>query len=65
METSNLPLPVETRTGSDWLPADRMPHYVDFLQQYVQNLNFMRYLDDAQVVAVDLDCTSLQGVSVL
>lgn len=68
METSSQPLPAEAREGPDWLPADRLSHYVNFLQQYVHNLNFMRYLldagDDAQVVAVDLDSTSHQGVSV-
>ena len=69
IETSSQPVPTENHIGLDWLPANRVSKYVGFLQQYVHNLNFMRYLldagDDAQVLSVDLDNTGVEGVIVM
>lgn len=66
METSALPVPREEWEGPDWLPASHLTPYVHYLQQYVHNLNLMRYFldagDDARVKTVDLDANGTAGV---
>ncbi len=69
MEESAEPLPTEEREVPPWLPADKKAAYVSYLQQYVHNLNLIRYLldagDDAQVTAVDLDDDGFHGIACL
>lgn len=69
MEESAEPMPQEERIPPDWLPAHGMRRYVGFLQQYVHNLNLVRFLldagDDARVVSVDMDDEGIRGVTTL
>ncbi len=69
MEDSAEPLPIEDREVPAWLPPPKKAAYVTYLQQYVHNLNLIRYLldagDDAHVTAVDLDDDGFQGIACL
>ena len=69
MEESAEPLPTEEREVPAWLPADKKAAYVSYLQQYVHNLNLIRYLldagDDAHVTAVDLNDDGFYGIACL
>lgn len=66
METSAEPRPPENWEGPDWLPPACLHAYVGYVQQYVHNLNLVRYLldagDDARVTAVDLDDRDAAGI---
>lgn len=66
METSALPLPPETLQGPDWMPESHVRVYVNYLQQYVHNVNLIRYLldagDDARIRMVDLDAGTGAGI---
>ncbi len=66
METSAIPIPREAIEKPAWLPDSHLRTYIDYLQQYVHNLNLLRFLldagDDAQVKAVDLDAHGPAGV---
>ncbi len=69
IETSTIPMPQEKIEGPEWLPSSCLRTYVNYLQQYVHNLNLMRYFldagDDAQVKTVDLDKGGWMGVVAL
>jgi len=53
----------------DWLPPERGPSYVNYLQQYVHNLDLLRFLldagDRARVRHADLDPDGHTGVVTL
>ncbi len=53
----------------EWLPADKVSHYVSYLQQYTHNVNLLRYLldvgNDVSVRSVDLDADGMTGIIVL
>lgn len=69
LEESAEPVPTEDREVPEWLPAEKKATYVAYLQQYVHNLNLIRYLldagDDARVTAVDLDDDGAYGIACL
>lgn len=62
------PAPTEEHLPS-WLPAERAQSYVNYLQQYVHNLDLLRFLldagDRARVRHADLDDDGHTGVVIL
>jgi predicted dehydrogenase len=71
VDTSDEPMPPAPTEANlpAWLPPAHATGYVSFLQQYVHNLNLLRYLldagDDARVHSADLDADGYTGVTVL
>lgn len=66
MVTTDEPMPTAPLAGPDWLPAEYLPTYVGYLQQYTHNVNLLRWFldagDDVRVRAVDLDDDGYTGI---
>lgn len=69
MIRTDEPMPGSEPTPPEWLPPERFPAYVGFLQQYTHNINLLRYFldagDEAIVRHVDLDPDGYTGVTIL
>jgi predicted dehydrogenase len=68
LDRTDEPLPSAPAIGPAWLPPERLPQYVGYLQQYTHNVNLLRWLldagDDVRVRAVDLDPDGYTGLVV-
>lgn len=69
MDTTEEPIPSAPAIGPDWLPAEFLSQYVNYLQQYTHNINLLRWFldagDDVWVRSVDLDADGYTGIAVL
>lgn len=59
MDTSDERTPGVPAEGPDWLPAELLPHYLNYINEFTHVINLLRWLldagDDVRVRAVDLD----------
>ncbi len=67
---SSAPQPPAPDECPDWLPADRRPSYLGFLQQWTHNINLLRFFlgDDGgktRLVQAHLDPDGMTGLTVL
>jgi predicted dehydrogenase len=69
MSTTDEPMPLAPVRGPDWLPAEFLNQYINYLQQYTHNFNLLRWFldagDNASVRIVDLDDDGYTGLVVL
>lgn len=66
MDRSAEPMPSAPTIGPEWLPAEFLKPYVDYLQQYTHNVNLLRWFldagDNVSVRTVDFDEDGYTGV---
>lgn len=67
-EQDDNPKPEEIEVGPDWLPEVFLRPYLSYMQQYVHNVNLLRFFlnasDRVRVRAVDLDQDGQTGIVV-